>query len=100
MPCLLRIQMKEIMGVLDSSVRCGIMKKLYKKKCDEEQRCICGYHLKNKKALPETTVKTMVNLAKILQGIHSRLIMEGWKIEPGKFTKPDGTIIYAKKTHE
>lgn len=88
------------MEVLISSVECGIMEELNKKNSEEESECFCGYHLKEKKELPATTVKAMVNLAKILQGIHTRLVMEGWKIEPGKFTKPDGTIIYAKKSQK
>lgn len=40
MPCLLRIQMKGIMGVLDSSVRCGIMKKLHKKNRGNQKKSI------------------------------------------------------------
>lgn len=41
-------------------------------------------------------IDNLIEFGRILKEIHIHLLMQGWKIEPGKFTKPDGTIIYVK----
>lgn len=48
--------------------------------------------------LTEEQIQAYLRFARILKQIHVRLISEGWKIEDGVFTKPDGTICDHRKT--
>lgn len=45
----------------------------------------------------EDCVASLTELGEVLRGIHKRLISEGWTIEDGVFTSPDG-VSYNKQS--
>lgn len=64
--------------------------------CSNKTCSRCSF-LASGREFSETSINSLERLHGLIKGIHARLTMEGWKIEPGKFTNPNGVVFYAKK---